>query len=107
MSKKRRKPKPDKCPYLTLCELEAVLTLGLPVGVDSRGYSIYQAFRELHCGKARCELYANSDTACLRAVANDPVLKAEHEQAIRNYSAKKSGLVLPPGANEKKKVVTP
>jgi hypothetical protein len=99
---KERKPKPK---YYRLDELHAGLTISLGVGVDKDGRGVRQAFRELHCGEARCSLYANSCTACLRAIVNSPALKAEHLQATKEYSAKKSGLVLPGSAT--KKVVTP
>ena len=105
--KKRRnkKGKQLKPKYWCLEELHAGLTISLGIGLDREGRGVKQAFRDLHCGKARCELYANSCTACLRAIVNSPALKAEHLQATKEFSAKKSGLVLPGSAT--KKVVTP
>jgi hypothetical protein len=105
MSKRKNKEQKPKPKYYRLDELVVGLTISLGVGMDKQGRGVRQTFRELHCGKARCELYANSCTACLRAIVNDPALKAEHKRAMKEYSAKKSGLVLPGSA--KKKVVTP
>jgi hypothetical protein len=107
MRKKKAKERKKKDKVYRLDELGASMTIGLNVGTDKQGRSVKQAFRELHCGQSRCELYANSCTACLRAIVNDPALKAEHLQATKEYSAKKSGLVLPDGATNKKRLVRP
>jgi len=99
---KKVKEKKVKPKVYRLDELDVGLIISLGVGMDKRGRTVKQAFRELHCGLMRCELYATSCTACLRDIVNDPALKAEHLQATKEYSAKKSGLVLPDSANKKK-----